>query len=45
MLNIQHFLPEAPELAKRLQSCLLELKDIMDESARLRKYSARPGSG
>ncbi|NLB93459.1 MAG: DNA repair protein RecN [Bacteroidales bacterium] len=35
MLNIQHFLPEAPELAKRLQSCLLELKDIMDESVRL----------
>ncbi len=35
MLNIQHFLPEASELAERLQSCLLELKDILDESARL----------
>ena len=32
MENIQNFLTEAPVLAERLQSCFLELKDILDET-------------
>lgn len=30
--NIQTFIDTAPDIAERLQSCLLELKDIVDES-------------
>lgn len=30
--NIQHYLTEAPALTERLQSCFLELKDILDEA-------------
>ena len=30
--NIQHYLTEAPALTERLQSCFLELKDILDET-------------
>lgn len=33
--KIQHYIAEAPELASRLQSCLLELKDIMEETESL----------
>ena len=35
MSSIQHFVPEVPALTDRLQSCLLELKDILEESERL----------
>ncbi len=35
MEKIQNFISEAPELASRLQSCLLELKDIFDETENL----------
>lgn len=30
--NIRHFMEEVPVLSDRLQSCLLELKDILDET-------------
>ena len=33
--NIQHYLTEAPVLTERLQSCFLELKDILDETEML----------
>lgn len=33
--GIQHYVAEVPDLASRLESCLLELKDILDESERL----------
>ncbi len=33
--SIQQYIQEVPEMAKRLQNCLLELKDILDESERL----------
>jgi DNA repair protein RecN (Recombination protein N) len=36
--SIQHYIGEAPEMAKRMQSCLLELKDILEESERLAGY-------
>jgi DNA repair protein RecN (Recombination protein N) len=33
--NIQNYLTEVPALAERLQSCFLELKDILDETGML----------
>ncbi len=33
--SIRHYISEVPEMAGRMQSCLLELKDIQDESDRL----------
>ncbi len=33
--SIRHYVTEVPEMAQRMQSCLLELKDILDESDRL----------
>ena len=33
--NIQHYMSEAPALSERLQSCFLELKDILDETEML----------
>ena len=33
--NIKNYISEVPELAERLQSSLLELKDILDETERL----------
>lgn len=32
MERIRHFIPEAPGLEERLQSCLLELQDILNEA-------------
>ncbi len=33
--GIQQYIQDVPEMAKRMQSCLLELKDILDDSERL----------
>lgn len=33
--SFQHYIHEAPVMARRIQNCLLELKDILDESERL----------
>jgi len=32
LINIQDFIKQAPELAERLNSCMLELQDILNES-------------